>query len=410
MTTTTKKVGGRTTFTEATVEKYKLPPQGAQIDYFEKLMKGRTLVLRLSYGGSKSWRVGYYVGGRPKAKTIGHYPELKVAAARKAAREFDPKKAHAAAQAGSFKAVAETWLKQYVIKKKLRTAPEIERILNRYIYPTWAAEPFFEIRRGDVNDLLDKLEEEHGAPQTDCVLKVLRSIMSWFQTRDDNYNSPIVRGMHRDKREADERARDRVLDDDEIRAVWNAADGTFGALLKVLLLSGQRVGKVVTMKWADISEEGVWTIPGEAREKGTIGEVRLPKLALDIIRAQPQLDYNPHVFPGNARGYRLKSGPPSFNNFSQRKDPLAEKLPADMPHWTIHDLRRTARSLMARAGVADNIAERTLGHTIGGVHGIYNRHDYFDEKSDALQRLATLIEQIINPPDTDNVVDLAARR
>jgi integrase len=88
---------------------------------------------------------------------------------------------------------------------------------------------------------------------------------------------------------------------------------------------------------------------------------------------------------------------------------LSEKL-GNMPHWTLHDLRRTARSLMAKAGVADNIAERVLGHTIGGVQGIYNRHDYFDEKSDALQRLATLIEQIINPPDTDNVVELKAHR
>jgi integrase len=409
MSETTKKLGGRTTFTEAAVEKYKLPPQGAQVDYFEKVMKGRTLVLRLSYGGSRAWRVGYYVKGRPKAKTIGHYPELKVAAARRAAREFDPKAAHAAATAGSFKAVAETWLSQYVEKKKLRTAPEIVRILNRYVYPHWAGEPFFELRRGDVNDLLDKLEEKHGAPQTDCVLKVLRSIMGWFQTRDDNYNSPIVKGMHRDKREAGEQARARILTDDEIRAVWNA-DGTFGALLKVLLLTGQRVGKVVTMKWADISEEGVWRVASEAREKGHIGEVRLPPLALAIIRSQPQLDYNPHVFPGNARGYRLKSGPPSFNNFSQRKDALATQLPADMERWTIHDLRRTARSLMARAGVADHIAERTLGHSIRGVEGIYNRHAYFNEKSDALQRLATLIEQIINPPDTGNVVELAARR
>ena len=81
-----------------------------------------------------------------------------------------------------------------------------------------------------------------------------------------------------------------------------------------------------------------------------------------------------------------------------------------MPHWTLHDLRRTARSLMAKVGVADNIAERVLGHAIGGVEGIYNRHAYFDEKADALARLATLVETILNPPDKTNVVDLAARR
>jgi len=90
------------------------------------------------------------------------------------------------------------------------------------------------------------------------------------------------------------------------------------------------------------------------------------------------------------------------------KDALAEKL--DMPHWTLHDLRRTARSLMAKAGVADNVAERVLGHAIPGIHGIYNRYEYANEKADALQRLATLVETILNPPDKTNVVDLAARR
>jgi integrase len=81
-----------------------------------------------------------------------------------------------------------------------------------------------------------------------------------------------------------------------------------------------------------------------------------------------------------------------------------------MPRWTLHDLRRTARSLMARAGIADNIAERTLGHVINGVEGVYNRYDYVAEKTDALARLATLVETILNPPDQTNVVPLAARR
>ena len=90
------------------------------------------------------------------------------------------------------------------------------------------------------------------------------------------------------------------------------------------------------------------------------------------------------------------------------KDALAEKL--DMPHWTLHDLRRTARSLMARAGVPDNVAERVFGHAIPVIHGIYNRYEYFEEKADALQRLATLVETILNPPAKDNVVELAARR
>jgi integrase len=87
-----------------------------------------------------------------------------------------------------------------------------------------------------------------------------------------------------------------------------------------------------------------------------------------------------------------------FNSFSQRKDELDAKLP-DMEPWVLHDLRRTARTLMAKAGIADNIAERVLGHAILGVHGVYNRHAYLTEKADALNRLATLIERILNPPE-----------
>jgi hypothetical protein len=119
-----------TVFTEASVKRFKLPPQGKQIDHYEKLKRGRTLTLRISYGGTKAWRVGYYVNGKPKAYTLGRYPELGVKAAREAAFSFDPKAANAAAQAGSFKAVAENWIKHYVEAKGLRSQGEIERILN----------------------------------------------------------------------------------------------------------------------------------------------------------------------------------------------------------------------------------------------------------------------------------------
>ena len=109
-------------------------------------------------------------------------------------------------------------------------------------------------------------------------------------------------------------------------------------------------------------------------------------------------------------GGRYRDSIPQFNSFSWRKSELDRKLPAKMPGWTLHDLRRTARSLMSRAGVSRDHSERVLGHAIAGVGGVYDRYAYFDEKADALQRLATLIETIISPPDATNVVPLAARR
>ena len=99
----------------------------------------------------------------------------------------------------------------------------------------------------------------------------------------------------------------------------------------------------------------------------------------------------------------------AFNSYSQGKAELDAKLPADMPGWTLHDLRRTARSLMSRAGITSHIAERVLGHTIKGVEGTYDRHGYDPEKAHALEALAALVERIVNPLQGRNVVDMHAR-
>ena len=171
--------------------------------------------------------------------------------------------------------------------------------------------------------------------------------------------------------------------------------GHFGGLVKVLLLTAQRRDKVATMQWDDISGD-TWTIVSAEREKGNAGSLRLPPLVLDIINAQPRIAGNPYIFPGRGAG--------PFNSFAQRKDELDAKLPK-MPPWVLHDLRRTARSLMSKAGVQRDHAERVLGHAIPGVEGVYDRHRYDDEKADALLRLAALVERILNP-STDNVVPL----
>jgi integrase len=182
--------------------------------------------------------------------------------------------------------------------------------------------------------------------------------------------------------------------------LWTACDevGTFGAFVKVALLTGQRRAKVATMRWEDISD-GVWTIPAEAREKVNAGELKLPKLVLSIIDAQPKIEGNPYVFAGR--------GKKAFNSFSDGKEDLQAK--ASIAPWVIHDLRRTARSLMARAGVRSDIAERTLGHVIPGVEGVYDRHAYLEEKGEALAALAALVQRILDG-DSTNVVPIRRGR
>src|SRR5262249_45626261 len=147
------------------------------------------------------------------------------------------------------------------------------------------------------------------------------------------------------------------------------------------------------------SPEGVWTIPEESdREKGHAGVLRLPAAALGIIRAQPQISSNPYVFAGRTDG--------PINGFS--KDKARFDKAAGVDDWVLHDLRRTARSLMSRAGVSSEHAERVMGHVIAGVEGVYDRHAYLDEKADALRRLAALIERIVHPPEGDVIVPLRA--
>lgn len=386
------------------------------MDYFDAVLPG--LVLRVSFGGTKTWRALHYVkvDGKTKPRTykLGRYPTLDLKQAREKARQFlaDPQKAREKAAEGSFKEVAENFIKRHVEASGLRSEAEIKRCLAKYVYPLWRDRPFTEIRRGEVAALLDRIEDENGKRQADYVLAIIRKIMNWYAARHDDYSSPIVRGMQRSK--PAERKRERILNDDEIRAVWETAPAvhpSFAALLKLLLLTAQRREKVATMRWADIDDIGVWTIPTEQREKSNAEVLRLPKMALEVIASQPRIAGNPYVLPGSKVRRRPANGqaePPAFGAFSQRKEELdaeRKKTLPNMPPWTFHDLRRTARSLMSRAGIRPDISERVLGHAIPGVEGVYDRHRYDDEKAQALKQLAALIVTILNPPE-GNVVAL----
>ena len=140
--------------------------------------------------------------------------------------------------------------------------------------------------------LLDRIVDDHGPRQADVCLAIIRKMMNWYASRNDDYVSPVVRGMHRTN--GGDRKGKRILSDDEIRALWKAADdcGTFGALLKVLLLTAQRREKVATMKWDDLVD-GEWRIASEPREKSNAGNLRLPQVVLGVVEAQPRMATNP---------------------------------------------------------------------------------------------------------------------
>jgi len=347
--------------------------------------------VRIMPSGAKSYvAVARNPYGKQVWTTIGAADHVKIEDARNRARDIIARvKAGKTAveplppAPDSFATVANNWLKRHVAADRLRTRDEIERCLKRYVFPTWGDRPFAEIKRRDVALLLDYVEDNHGATQADKVLNIVRSICNWYATREDDYIVPIVKGMRRSKNGA----RERILTDDELRAIWKAAEqgGAFGSLVQLALLTGQRRGKLLTMKWSDISADGTWTVPSGNGEKGTGGELVLPEMAVAILRRQPRIFGTDAVFPP-AQGNRMSP--------SHGKAAIGATLPP-MERWTIHDLRRTARSLMSRAGVSSEHAERVLGHIIGGVEGIYDRHSYRDEKRIALAKLAALLEQIV---------------
>jgi integrase len=340
--------------------------------------------------------------GKQRWVKVGSTAELSIAEARELARPvirrieqglpaFEPPPP----RADSVATVLGEWLKRHAFKNSLRRAAEYERIVVKYILPHWRDRAFVKLKRSDAAMLLDYVEDHHGPHQADVVLAVLRAAANWLRDREDAYAPPF--GGIRSRVAMPDRKRDRILDDAEIRAVWQAADsaGSYGALVKLLLLCGQRLDKVRTMRWSDIAPDGTWTIRTEKREKGNAGSLKLPKLALDVIKEQPRLASNDHICAGHKGAQFFKQ---------DRKDALDKT--SGVTGWRIHDLRRTSRSLLSRAGVRPDIAEKVLGHAAGNIESIYDRHSYSEEKAGALRRLAVLIERIVHGPPGGNEVEL----
>jgi integrase len=351
--------------------------------------------VRVHPSGAKSFVAAVYPGGKQQWITLGSSSQIGIEEARTQAREAMKRvKAGLTAIAPppvtpkSFGEVANTWLDRVVRANGYRSEYETVRLLKTHVLPKWASTPFIAIRRSDVTWLLDAIESTNGANQADQVLKIISAIMHWFAGRDDDYVPAVTKKMRRVS--IKENARDRVLTDEELRTVWRAAQrlGPYGAIVQLALLTGQRREKIVTMRWADIAADGVWTIPQARREKGNGGALALPALALDIVRSQPPQGDSPYVFPASR-------GPGPIRGLTHAKEALDAEV--GIAPWVFHDLRRTSRSLMGRAKVLPHIAERVLGHTVKGVEGVYDRFEYLDEKGDALALLAGLIERVLDP-------------
>jgi integrase len=189
------------------------------------------------------------------------------------------------------------------------------------------------------------------------------------------------------------------LSDDELRAVWTTSEGRtdpFAGLVQFLLLTAARRTEAVAMIWAEVPGTD-WVLPA-ARNKTKVELVRpLSAAAQGVLAKLPRIAGSEFVF--------TVSGRRPFGGLSHSKREFDRQC--GVTGWTLHDLRRTARSLMSRAGVNSDHAERCLGHVVGGIRGVYDRHEFHREKLYALEALAAQIERIVSP--VPNVLSLPAR-
>lgn len=399
--------------------------QSADQDRFQWCGVTRGFGVKVTPRGHKTFLLVYRFpkgrAGKVRRWTIGTYGSLTVDQARdvaeiklgELAKGIDPmaelEKQRAAAEIErkaektTLETIAASFIEKYAKRRNRRWA-ETQRTLERLVLPAWRKKRIGQITRADVVELLDRIEDQNGPVMAHNVLAIVRKLFNWHAMRDDRFNSPIVRGMARIK--PSDIRRDRVLSDDEIRLLWRALDVTpspYGQLVRFLLLTAQRREEVAQARRSEI-DGTVWTIPAARTKSKQANVVPLSVAAQSVLRTLPMR--SDLLF--------TTTGESAFSGFSKAKQALDRRMEvlvaedlgpiavlarkkAKKPlvaDWRIHDLRRTAKTLMVRAGVRPDISERVLGHVIAGVAGVYDRHDYLAEKEHALSVLATEIQRI----------------
>lgn len=387
------------------VERLRGPAQG-RAEHFDADTTG--LVLRVTAAHKKTWYAQYRVAGdaqrKKRRKHLGAYPVLTLADARAACRSAvaealagrDPAEPAAApaVHGMAFEALARQYLERHA-KEKKASWKEDEARLTRTVIPAWTGRQAQDIRRRDVVAVLDQvLFHGRGVPpegatstrrrpvEANRTLAVVRKVFNWGIARDLVEVNPCAGA----ERPADERSRERCLDDAELQALWKALEAVqavkpagpgVAAVFRLCLLTAQRSGEVMAMRWADISGPW-WTQPGPATKNRREHRVYLASDALAVVEAQRERRGDSDwVFPSWGAG----------GHITTVKKSLAAIRQATGLEFTVHDLRRTAATRMrGDCKVSRFIVGQVLGHTEQGVTGVYDRSVYDDEKRAALEK------------------------
>jgi len=308
-----------------------------------ELHDGNGLYLVVQPSGSKSWAYRYRIEGQSRKLTLGilldpdakpdtdaagELPALSVtearqrasAAAVKVQRGLDPideRKRKESRSKNTVNAILDTFVTRYV--KNLRSGDQVERGFDVYVRPRIGGKSIYDLKRRDIVEMLDEIEDENGPVMADRVLAYVRKAFNWQATRDDQFAPPIVPGMARTKPK--ERSGKRVLDDDEIRDVWTALErfdgpACYPAYVRNLLLTATRRNESSDMRSHEIAK-GLWIIPGD-RYKTKLDHV-IPLSAMAIA----------NLPKGKGFVFSTTEGEVAFSGFSKAKEQLDRLVAED---------------------------------------------------------------------------------
>ncbi len=399
--------------TVRTLETLKPGPTRREIP--DGLVRGLFFIVQPS--GAQSWACRYRIEGRPRKFTLGTYPAIGLTAARDLAKDAlvsvargqDPHALKKAVKAPPDRDIVERVVASFIERyarpnTRSSSAAESERVLNKEVVGRWKGRRLSSITRAEVHELLNSVVDRGSPIMANRLLAVFRKMCGWAVERGLIETSPCA-GVNPPGAIV---SRERVLSDDELRAVWKACDAIgypFGPLIKLLILTGQRRDEVGAMTWAEVDLLAkLWALPRHRTKNGTEHTIPFSSQAMAILESLPHIG-NGLVFTTN--GCNAVSG------FSRAKSILDKHVlgldGATLPHWTLHDLRRTAATGMARLGVNIHVVEKVLNHTSGSFRGIvsvYQRHSFSDEKRHALDTWGAFIERLVSDEVGGNVVSI----
>lgn len=406
--------------TDAKIAGLKAPTAG-QIELADGIVSG--LRLRMGASGIKTYILRKRVQGKWLNVTIGrHGPSFTLAHARKKARDLlvDVEQGKSIARkagakrkgakgVGTVAELYETYLAQQIEGKK-RSAREFDRVFRKYIEPEIGDRLADSITRSDVSRFVEKIAFERGKETLTMARIVYRHLSifyTWALTRLEHMPANPCRDAWRPKRNE---PRDRVLSDRELAALWQSAveDGyPFGHLVQMLILTAQRRGEVLDAACDEFDFKAkVWTVPGDRAKNGKANLVPLSAQALTVIA---EIFRAAGIDPEDAHKQSqilLASKVTNTNSVSglskawkRIRTSVDEKLGYEAGHFTMHDIRRTVATGLQRLGIPLVVSEAVLNHQAGtamaGVAGVYHRHQYTNEKREALSLWGREVLQIV---------------